>query len=276
LTAETLLDTCQRLLDQDAEPLRHHDGHDGTHALRAGTTSGEIIVKRHRTPQKHTQELHAYQHWTTSLGGHAPRLLASCDDPPTIIITVLPGQPLKDQSLRAEAELRAHRNAGELLAKYHQAAPARADLNMVEWLADRGDQWLAVARTIIPTSQQRTIRTHLHALAALGHIDAVPCHLDYTLRNLLATDDGSASVIDFEHSRYDLAARDLVRFATRTWTNRPHLQDAFLVGYGALTELDWAVIEHCSHLDSLTRLARAHRLELKDPRTRAVYITRNT
>jgi hypothetical protein len=180
MTTETLLDTCRRLFDQGAEPLRYHDGHDGTQALRAGTTSGEIIVKRHRSPQKHLQEVHAYQHWTPSLGGHAPRLLASCDDPPTIITTVLLGQPLKDLSLRLEAELRAHRNAGELLAKYHQAAPARADLNMVEWLADRGEQWLAVARNVIPTSQQRTIRTHLHALAALGHIDAVPCHLDYT------------------------------------------------------------------------------------------------
>lgn len=257
---DTLLDVCRRLLDQNAKPLQYHDGHDGTMVLRAATTSGEVIVKGHRHAERYEQELHAYRHWTSSLDGRAPQLLVSCDDPPAVVVSVLPGQPLNDRHLTTEAELRAHRRAGELLARYHRAAPACADINMVEWLVARGEQWLTVARDVIPMAQQTQTRAHLRALADLGRIDAVPCHLDYTPRNLLATHDGAVGIIDFEHSRYDLAARDLVRLATRTWTIHPQLRDAFLAGYGALTELDWTVIEHCSHLDILTRIARAHRL----------------
>ena len=64
-------------------------------------------------------------------------------------------------------------------------------------------------------------------------------------------------IIDFEHSRYDLAGRDLVRLATRVWANQPNLEDAFLYGYGPLTRLDRQIITHCSYLDTLTAAVRA-------------------
>src|SRR5439155_24912796 len=86
---------------------------------------------------------------------------------------------------------------------------------------------------------------------------AVPCHLDFPPRNLLRAPEGAVAVIDFEHARYDLAARDLVRLASRIWPNRPDLEDAFLATYGPLTELDRQVIEHCTHLDRLTAAVRA-------------------
>jgi len=44
---------------------------------------------------------------------------------------------------------------------------------------------------------------------------------------------GTVHIIDFEHARYDLAARDLVRLADRIWRDRPDLEDAFLARYGS-------------------------------------------
>jgi Ser/Thr protein kinase RdoA (MazF antagonist) len=220
--------------------------------LRATTRTGEVIIKRHRSPQRHRQELHAYQHWTPALHGRAPRLLAVSDDPPAIVITALPGSPLATAGLTTAQEVEAHCQAGELLRVLHDSGPAQTEPDMTAWLAERGEQWLTFAVGILPAARRAEIRAHLRELAQLGPIPAVPCHLDYTPRNLLATATGQVAVIDFEHARYDLAARDLVRLATRTWPARPDLEEAFLHEYGPISEQDRHVIEHCSHLDALT------------------------
>ena len=43
---------------------------------------------------------------------------------------------------------------------------------------------------------------------------------------------GDVSLIDFEHARINLPARDFVRLRFRIWAARPDLRDAFLDGYG--------------------------------------------
>lgn len=252
-----LLDICQRLVDPAAEPVTVHAGHNGTVVLRATTRAGEVIVKRHRSPERRRQELHAYQHWTPALHGRAPRLLAVSDEPPAIVITALPGQPLATAGLSPAQEVEAYGQAGQLLRVLHQAGPPQTEPAMSAWLAERGEQWLALAADILPIRRRAKIQAHLRELTRLGPISAVPCHLDYTPRNLLVTAIGKVAVIDFEHARYDLAARDLVRLATRAWPDRPDLEYAFLQGYGRLSEQDRQVIEHCSHLDALTAAVRA-------------------
>jgi len=254
--AEALLTICRRLVGTDARPVAVHQGHDGTVVLRAATASGEVIVKLNRGLDRHRQEVHAYRHWTSALRGRAPRLLASTENPPAIVVTALPGRTLAEADLNPQQEIEAHRQAGELLHRLHAAAPSRMEPDMTAWLAERGEHWLALGRAIIPAHRQAEIRAHLTALSDLGPIPAVPCHLDYTPRNLLAEPSGRLAVIDFEHARYDLAARDLVRLATRIWPSRPDLEDAFVVGYGPLSALDRQVIEHCTHLDALTSNVR--------------------
>ncbi|GAA0905940.1 phosphotransferase enzyme family protein [Virgisporangium aurantiacum] len=251
--AGTLLAICRRLGDANAQPLAVHQGHNGTVVLRTATGTGEVIVKLHRGHERHRQEVHAYRHWTPALRGRTPRLIASTENPPAIVITALPGRPLAEACLSPQREVEAHRQAGELLRQLHAAGPSRTQPDMTTWLVERGEYWLALGRAIIPANRQAEIRAHLTALSDLGPIPAVPCHLDYMPRNLLAEPSGQVAVIDFEHARYDLAARDLVRLATRTWPSRPDLEHAFLVGYGPLSALDRQIIEHCSHLDALTR-----------------------
>jgi hypothetical protein len=53
--------------------------------------SQEFIVKQHDTRSKHDREVHAYWHWTASLGPSASRLIAADSAAMTIVITRLPG-----------------------------------------------------------------------------------------------------------------------------------------------------------------------------------------
>lgn len=255
-TAQELLDLCRRHVDPHAEPITQHAGHDQTSVLRATTRDGEVIVKIHRGRERHERERDAYRRWAPAVGERAPRLLTEIDDPPAIILTALPGTPVAELDLPPATERDTFGQAGEILAAWHHAEPPRSTPDVTTWLAARSEQWLELADTILPAEQLDDIRTHMRALAELGPLPAVPCHLDFTPRNLLCDTQGRIGVIDFEHARYDLAARDLVRLSDRVWRDRPDLQDAFLTGYGPLSDLDRQVIEHCTYLDTLTAAVR--------------------
>lgn len=257
ITAHELLRLCRQHFDPRAEPVTAHAGHDQNSVLRAATREGEVIVKIHRSRERHERERDAYHRWVPAMGERAPRLLAEIDDPPAIIVTALPGSPVAESALPPETEREVFGHAGALLAIWHRAGQPRQTPDMTAWLVARGEQWLELAETILPATRLADIRAHLRALAALGPLPAVPCHLDFTPRNLLYHAERGVGVIDFEHARYDLAARDLVRLADRVWRDRPDLENAFLTRYGPLSELDQQVIEHCTHLDALTAAVRA-------------------
>lgn len=256
-STEELLGLCRRHVDPHAKPLTTYAGHDQTTVLRATTSIGEVIVKIHRSQDKHHRELHAYQRWVPAIAEHAPQLLADIDDPPAIIVTALPGRPVTELDLSAQHERHIYEQAGALLRTWHAAEPARNAPNMTVWLAERGEQWLALADDIVPANQRADIRAHLRDLTELGTIPAVPCHLDFTPRNLLCDATGTTRMIDFEHARFDLAARDLVRLVNRYWRDRPDLGSAFIAQYGQLTDIDRQVIAHCTPLDALTATLRA-------------------
>jgi Ser/Thr protein kinase RdoA (MazF antagonist) len=256
-TAHELLDLCRQHLDPHAEPTTHHTSHEHPTVLRATTRHGEIFIKIHHDRERHTRERNAYRHWAPALAEQAPRLLAEINDPPALIITALPGTPLAHLTLPPHTERDVYRQAGAILATWHTAQPPRDTPTMTTWLADRGEQWLQLATPILPATRRAEIHAHLRELATLGPLPAVPCHLDFTPRNLLRTPDGTVSIIDFEHARYDLAARDLVRLASRIWHHRPDLEHAFLTTYGPLTDLDRQIIKHCTHLDNLTAAVRS-------------------
>ncbi|MEU8262603.1 aminoglycoside phosphotransferase family protein [Micromonospora sp. NPDC048999] len=251
---DLLLRLCQRLLDTDAVPVAWHPGHAGTRALRASTSDhGEVIVKAHRSPERHTQEVHAYRTWIPALGDRAPRLLAATDDPPAIVVTAVPGVPLTQRQLDPETEQDAYRQSGRLLATLHAAGPPRFEPDWTAWLAERAEYWIHRAGDQITGNRRSEIRAHMQALRDLAPVPARPCHLDFMPRNMIYN-EGVVRLIDFEHSRYDLPARDLVRLATRIWPHRPDLRDSFLDGYGSLTTTDYEVMEHCAQFDALTKL----------------------
>ena len=258
---QTLLDICRKHLGPEARLIAPQVGSNGTQVLRVATADGHVIVKRHRSRERHAQEVYAYGNWTAALGDQAPRLLGVDHDAQAIILSAAPGAPMAASSFSRAEEQKAFVSMGEALQRFHAAAPTRDDTDMVAWLAERGSRWLDAARHIIPPSDRITIKAHLRALEGLGRLPTVPCHLDFTPHNILIGRRG-ITVIDFEHARYDLAARDVVRLATRTWPRRQGSRSAFLRGYGALTDVDGLVVEHCTYLDRLTAAARAAAIEL--------------
>jgi Ser/Thr protein kinase RdoA (MazF antagonist) len=248
-TAETLTAVGSVMLG-DLDATAFHDGHRGTLVLRGHSqVHGKVIVKIHRSPQRHRQETHAYRIWTPALDGQAPDLIAVNADPPAIAITAVPGQALDRLLLPLEAERDAHRRAGAVLRTLHAAGPSKRDLGFKTFLAERGRYWISHAGAKINSRRRRKLERLLEQLAGLPVDTLTPCHLDFMPRNLLRADDGTIRVIDFEHARYDFPARDLVRLATRIWPHRPDLEEAFLYGYGQLTDLDRMVIDCCAAID---------------------------
>ncbi|GGM67379.1 hypothetical protein GCM10011608_60800 [Micromonospora sonchi] len=265
MSSADLLQLCRRLLDTDAVPVTWHRGHAGTYVLRASTAEhGEVIVKPHRSQERHAQEIHAYRSWVPALGDRASRLLAAADDPPAIVITALPGVPLNQRTLDPEAEQDAYRQAGRLLKMLHAAGPPRLKPDWTAWLAQRAEYWIHRAGDRITPDARAEVRAHMRALQDLAPLPTVPCHLDFMPRNMIYGDDGAVRLIDFEHSRYDLPARDLVRLATRIWPVQPGLRDSFLDEYGQLSRADHEVLEHGAYLDALTALFTRSSVEIKD------------
>jgi hypothetical protein len=133
-----------------------------------------------------------------------------------------------------------------------------------DWLRDRGRHWTHRAAMLLPPADARTIDAHLAALSLIRVPRGVPCHLDFQPRNWLVTTSGDVSLVDFEHARVDLPARDLVRLRFRIWPDQPALRDAFLDGYGRpLTPDEDQLIWHLGALDALTAITRGH--EKADP-----------
>ncbi|MGW9196988.1 phosphotransferase enzyme family protein [Micromonospora chersina] len=248
---------CQRLLDADAKPVASHAGHAGTRVLRTSTSAhGDVVVKIHRSLERHHQEVHAYQTWVPALGDRAPRLLAIADDPPAIILTAVAGAPLTEWQLDLEAEQSAYRQAGELLKTLHAAEPPRLEPDWTAWLAERAEYWIHQAGDRITAARRAELRAHMRALRDLAPLRALPCHLDFMPRNMIYGNDGVVRLIDFEHSRYDLPARDLVRLATRVWPHRLDLRASFLDVYGQLSAVENEVLKHCAPLDLFTSAAQ--------------------
>lgn len=161
--AEALLAICRRLLDVDTQLVAVHQGHNGTVVLGAATIVGEVIVKLNPGRDRRRQGVYAYRRWTYALRDRAPRLLASTEEPPAIVIIALPGRTLSQARLHPQREIEAHRQAGELLRQIHAAAPSRMEPDMTAWLVERGEQWLALGRAFIPAHRQAETRAHLTA-----------------------------------------------------------------------------------------------------------------
>lgn len=176
--AATLLAICRRLVDPHARPVALHAGHNGTAVLRAATHAGDVIVKCHRGHDRHHQEIHAYQHWTPALGTSAPKLIAVSDEPPSVVVTALPGRPLAETDLDPQREIHAHRQAGTLLRLLHNTSPPRTEPDITAWLAERGDYWLSLAKDLL--SEQRRTESELTSATSPRSDHSLPSHATST------------------------------------------------------------------------------------------------
>ncbi|MFE3281132.1 aminoglycoside phosphotransferase family protein [Nocardia sp. NPDC059239] len=264
MTTSDPLTLCRQHIDPQAQPVAADRGNDRT--LRCMTpTVGGVFVKVHRHRSRYDRERRAYRRWVPTLAPHAPRLLGAIDNPPALFLTTVAGVAVASAELGLADELTALAQAGALLNAFHAAESVRETTDVAAWLAERGRAWLRLAEGVMSRRERDDIRAHLALLEALDVGAAVPCHLDFTPQNMIFDRDRQMlHIIDFEHARFDLAARDLVRLTDRYFRDRPELAEAFFSTYPPVSDLDRQVIEHCTALDHLTASVRAAGLGLPD------------
>jgi len=247
-----LLNAASRLLGP-CETARFAGGQVPGAVLRVRDRTGrEFIVKRHCSMEQYHREVAAYRTWAPALADRAPALVAADPGARVIVITAIPGRPCPEPGSPSE-----HRQAGALLRLLHEAEPARRLTGFRQWLDHRVRSWRERADPLLAPADRALIDRHLSVLARFDAPLGGPAHLDYQPRNWLADRDGTLRVIDFEHARIDVQARDFVRLAFRYWSGRAGLRAAFLAGYGReLTSSEWQIVESCAAIDVVTALGR--------------------
>lgn len=190
-------------------------------------------------PLMYERETLALRHAAPALGaGHAPQLRASSAERLALLLTAVPGRPLKQLTLTPAEEIRAHRQGGALLARLHAAgdlsSPRRGEAERaLQAAADGADNHLRRAGDRVTPAEQKLVRDLAEQLRTLPPLPIAFVHGDAWDRNLMwSKTEGQAGLIDFERSRFATAVQDFVLTACATWADRPDLRTACLQGYG--------------------------------------------
>jgi aminoglycoside phosphotransferase (APT) family kinase protein len=144
-----------------------------------------------------------------------------------LVTRYLPGQ-LVLGSEHADA-VSTYRQAGQLLALFH-AQPVVTDDDYERRENDKSLALLSGAHRIAPATVQRLRAQIAGWPTPAAHL--VPTHGDWQPRNWLIHND-TVSVIDFGRAAMRPALTDFTRLAVQDFRRAPHLETAFLDGYGA-------------------------------------------
>jgi hypothetical protein len=233
------------------------------------------VVKQHISRVRHDREIHAYRRWTGHLDRHAPALFATDSKTMTIILDAVEGTPMDHAVLDTGQQQAAYREAGHVLRLLHSGredAPPAEESALTEGsklghpatrLRARFEHWLVQARPQLNSDDLALLTRVADILSEPPDLPATPCHLDYQPRNWIINTSSETGprlcVIDFEHSRMDVAVRDLVRLETRCWPGSPELREAFFDGYGRQPDdaHEVAMLRACTAIDAVSSLARA-------------------
>lgn len=175
------------------------------------------------------RELDAYERWVPALAsiGRAPRILRGHRDARLLVTEYLPGELLEGTA--GESDPEAYRQAGELLARFHQQTTQLDDGTFESRQRDDTLRWLGEDHRI-PDASVAAIKGFV-ATWTTPPSALVPTHGDWHPRNWI-TDKGIVHVIDFGRAALRPAHTDLVRLAAQQFLGDPMLELAFLDGYG--------------------------------------------
>jgi hypothetical protein len=177
---------------------------DGSAVWRVTGPGGCWYLKRHSSDLFHQREVTALRHWGHALGsGRAPVLAAADSDLLAVVMTALPGQPVRELGLGEDDEQEVHRQTGTLLRRLHEAArPAASDAG-IRHITTRAEGHLQRAGRLLTPAQSALARRSAERLGHLAAVlPAVPIHGDTQPRNWLW--DPAArrlAMIDFERAR---------------------------------------------------------------------------
>ncbi|MCX4546148.1 phosphotransferase [Streptomyces sp. NBC_01565] len=210
-----------------------------------------------------TRESLAYRHAVPALGhSRAPQLVDSRAEDLALLLTAVPGAPVKGIGLTAAEHRAMHRQAGALIARLHEAGEvkgaARADAEAAfEAAADGAEKHLARAGDRLACGEQRLIRDHADRLRRVAAVPVGLIHGDNQPRNWLwSRPDRSLALVDYERSRPAPVVQDLAILASAEWVDHPDREKAFLQGFGRrLTGSEQSALRCLTVLDAVSCLA---------------------
>ena len=222
----------------------HSHGYSKLWRLAAG--SDHVWLKMHAHPHKWAGEVHALTRWAGPL---MPTVLGWREDPPTVLLTEMPGVDAESIDFSPAAEERLWSEAGDWLHRFHtrvnpwmgdvrpDGSPGERHTNDPAALIQKGfDARLAQASDLglLDAAEASEARKRFEeGLPALDGASAHSIHRDFHPRNWLTHPSGAlAAVIDFEHARWDVRAADLNRPWDKEFHRNPRLIDAFFSAYG--------------------------------------------
>lgn len=214
-------------------------------------------------PLMYERETLALRHAAPALGaGCAPQLHASSAEHLALLLTAVPGRPLKQLRLTPAEEVRAHRHGGDLLARLHAAGDLSGTRGAeaqqaLQAAADSADNHLCKAGDRLTGPEQQLVRDMAEQLRTLPPLPLAFIHGDAWDRNLMwSKAQKRAGWIDFERSRFATAVQDFVLMACATWVDRPDLRAACLQGYGRdLTPEEQHALKCLAALDAVSCLS---------------------
>lgn len=228
-----LSDRQQALLDAwlpSAELVKDHSwGLIGTFVLELTQHGERYIAKAGDAADHHlAREIRAHRNWLTpwTSRGRAPELVQADDDAKLLLTRFLPGELVEGSP--AEWAQATYREAGELLAQFHQQTAVPDDAYEARE-NERTLTYLSKPHRIAPDLTDR-LRAEIAGWPTPPAM-LVPTHGDWQPRNWL-TDNGIIRVIDFGRADLRPAYTDLARLAAQQFRSNPELEAAFLSGYG--------------------------------------------
>ncbi|MFJ1954576.1 phosphotransferase [Streptomyces microflavus] len=208
-----------------------------------------------------TRESRAYRHVVPALGHtRAPHLIDSRAQDLALLLTAVPGSPVKELGLDAAQRRSVHQRAGALCARLHEAGEldradrveAEASLNAA---ADGAEKYLARAGDRLNQDEQQLIRDHAARLHRVGPVPVGYIHGDNQPRNWLLSKHGLA-LVDFKRTRPATRVQDLVILTTTQWAAHPDREKAFLHSYGReLSDAERQALRCLTALDAVNCLA---------------------
>ncbi|MFD8424126.1 phosphotransferase [Streptomyces sp. NPDC059466] len=220
-------------------------------------------------PLAYERETLALRHAVPALGaGRAPQLRASNAEHLALLLTTVPGRPLRQLTVSPAKEARAHRQGGVLLARLHAAGdlsgPRRSEAEQaLRAVADDAGLLLRRAGDRITSAEHGYVRDLTDRLRLLPPLPLAFIHGAAGPRNLVwSRSTEQAGWTGFERARFAPAVQDFVPMSCGIWADRPDLRAACFQGYGrVLVPEERHALKALAALDALNCLVRGPALD---------------
>lgn len=223
---------------------------------------GQAVLKCHRRAGGWERERDAYHQLAALQGGAIPRLLAAVGPlDPALVLSELPGVPMREARLSHAEQRSVHRQAGEVRARLDEMICDDDPVPLERAYAMRFEHWHTRSRGRVPDDLRRRA-AEVFEPGAFAGLHRVACHRDFTPHNWLVERTGAGvrlRVVDLGQARPDVALHDVVKLREDTWLRDPTLGQAFLEGWGrAFDDDDRHRLDLLGLLHGLATAAWAH------------------